>query len=70
MVQAVLRVSAFSLIELHPLRRLLPPHAARDDIRLCVILAAHRETTESAKHRQLTGVRERIGDRTLKQLLG
>src|SRR5262245_39610316 len=64
------QVPALSLIELDSLRRLFPAYSPSDDVRLRIVLTAHRNTGEPAKHRQLTRVRERIGNRALKQLLG
>jgi hypothetical protein len=57
-------------IELAAGRRLPGIHLPGADFGLEVVFAANRTARESAKHSELTDVRERIGDGSLKQLLG
>src|SRR6516225_9944384 len=46
-------------------RHLLQPDAASLDVGLRVVLALHLVAREPAQHRQLAGVRERVGDAAL-----
>src|SRR6266498_3104056 len=51
-------------------RRLLDPDSAHADVRACVALTLHLDACEAAQHRELAGVRERIGDATLEDDAG
>src|ERR1700733_15283556 len=51
-------------------RRLLRPHSSYRNFSLEIILGANRCACNSAKHRDLAHVRQRIGYRTLKQPVG
>ena len=57
----------FRLIEFAAGRGLLRADAAGDDIRLRVIFAANWRAGEAPEQRQLADVRQRIGDRALKE---
>src|SRR5262249_62252332 len=61
---------SFRSIELAARRGLLGAYSTRDDVGARVVLAFHLRAREAAKHRELADVRQRIGDRALKDLLG
>jgi hypothetical protein len=48
----------------------LRSHAARGDVGFVVILRANWSSGQAAQDRNLTDVRQRVGKRTLEQLLG
>src|SRR5207244_7593661 len=50
-------------------RRLFCPDAADHDLGARIIFALHFRAGESAKHRELADVRERVGDGALKEAL-
>ena len=57
------------LVEFPARRGLLDADTAGDDLRPRVVLAFHLGAGQTAKHRELTDVGQRIGDRALEQLL-
>jgi len=64
-------VSAYAvwLVELTLGCCLIRPNTPGRNIRHVVIFTAHRDARHAPQHRQLTGVRERIGDGPLKEPL-
>jgi hypothetical protein len=48
---------------------LIGAHSSCDNLRLVVILSAHRQACQAAQHRDLADVREGIGYRALEKLL-
>src|SRR5450755_1629186 len=59
-----------SSVELAPGRLLAFPDPARGDVRAEVVFALDRRPGEAPQHRDLPDVRERIGNRTLKDFRG
>ncbi len=63
------RFTAVASIKLPPRRALFRAHSPHLNIRLCVILPAHRRPSHSSQHGQLPHVRQSIRNRALKHLL-
>src|ERR1043165_1435570 len=65
----LLRHSITISLELGSRRGLLRADAPGGDVRLVIVFAANRRVRETAQHRDLSDVRQRVGNRTLKQPL-
>ncbi len=57
------------LSELRSRRRLLRPHSTRRDVGSRIVFGAHRDSRHAPQQGDLSGVREGVRDRALKQLL-